>query len=61
MLTVKQVATQLGVSYIFVLRLIHAGELKAINISPGRRHPNYRVEPTSVDGFKQANEVQPAS
>ncbi|WP_158264891.1 helix-turn-helix domain-containing protein [Blastopirellula marina] len=61
MLTVKQVAKQLGVSYSFALRLIRAGELKAINISPGRRHPCYRVEPASVDGFKQANEVQPAS
>ena len=60
MLTVKQVAKQLGVSYMCVLRLIHAGQLKAVNISPGRRQPSYRVEPGSVDGFKEANEVKPS-
>lgn len=59
-LTPPAVADQLAVGVHRVLAWIHAGELKAVDLSAHRRQrPRYRIAPEALQQFLQSREVQP--
>jgi excisionase family DNA binding protein len=51
-LTTGQVAARLGVSRKRVYELIHAGKLRAFNVSIGERQPRWRVEESDLAAFE---------
>lgn len=49
-----------GVTPEHVIRLIHAGELAARDVSlPTSKRPDYRVDPASIDSFNERRMVKP--
>ena len=56
--TVQQVADRLQITEHQTLRLIHAGELVAINISTGSR-PRWRITEAHLEAFYLRRSTQP--
>ena len=63
MLTVAAVAECFGVTQATVLAWIHAGELKAVNVSrsPGAKRPRWRVTQAALAAFETARRTTPAA
>lgn len=59
-LTPEQAAKYLGKSYRFVIQIIEAGELEALNLkSPKSRLPRYRIPLTALLAWKAGRTVRP--
>lgn len=63
MLTPRQVGEQLGMSNDHVLDLIHAGQLRALNLSRTvrSRKPRFRVRPEDLARFLESRLTEPVS
>ena len=59
MLTTADVASRLSVGGDQVVSLIHAGRLRAVNVSTGRK-PRWRIGPADLDVFLAAQSHRPA-
>jgi len=59
-LTPPELARQLGVAPETIIAWIHAGELRAIDVSrnPGIGRPRYRIDPTDLIAFEANREVR---
>lgn len=62
MYTVQQLATRYAVGPHTVLRWIHAGELKAVNVNRGGpgKPPQWRISPEALAAFEAARTAAPA-
>ena len=58
-MTPPTAASLLNVRVEKVLTWIHKGELRAINISDGKRRPRYRISPEALSAFVQSREIVP--
>ncbi|MGM0490054.1 MAG: helix-turn-helix transcriptional regulator, partial [Planctomycetota bacterium] len=53
LLSPREIATRLGMSYDSVLRHIHAGNLPKRDLSTGNGKPRYRVSEEELESFIQ--------
>lgn len=57
--TIKRAASEFGVTYKTVYRLIELGELEAYRVGTGTQRRPIRITAASVAAFKLRNRVQP--